>query len=165
MAEITLLTPEQLVERQQKPKGQGRSGRRRSAERTRIIEEYKAALQGVQPGYGADVVLADGEEKRIVRQNLKAAAAEQNLGLEFRPLKDPSRIHLRFITIEEQAAKPKRGGRPRKSASPPAVTDTADAAGAASAPSAASPTEEQAQPAPAKRRRTRKAAAPASEGV
>ena len=164
MAEITLLTPEQLIERQQKPKGQGRSGRRRSAERTRIIEEYKAALQGVQPGYGADVFLADGEEKRIVRQNLKAAAAEQNLGLEFRPLKDPSRIHLRFITIEEQAAKPKRGGRPRKSVSPDA-TDTADAAGAAPAPSSASPAEEQAQPAPAKRRRTRKAAAPASEGA
>ena len=164
MAEITLLTPEQLIERQQKPKGQGRSGRRRSAERTRIIEEYKAALQGVQPGYGADVVLADGEEKRIVRQNLKAAAAEQNLGLEFRPLKDPSRIHLRFITIEEQAAKPKRGGRPRKSASPD-VTDAADAAGAAPAPSAASPAEQQAQPAPAKQRRTRRAAAPASEGA
>ena len=164
MAEITLLTPEQLVERQQKPKGQGRSGRRRSPERTRIIEEYKAALQGVQPGYGADVFLADGEEKRIVRQNLKAAAAEQNLGLEFRPLKDPSRIHLRFITIEEQAAKPKRGGRPRKSVSPDA-TDTADAAGAAPAPSAASPAEEQVQPAPAKRRRPRKAAAPASEGA
>src|SRR5919199_4567718 len=162
MAEITLLTPEQLAERQ-KPQGKGRSGRRRSPERTRMIEQYKAALQNVQPGYGADVFLADGEEKRLVRQNLKAAAAEQNLGLEFRPLKDPSRIHLRFITIEEQAAKPKRGGRPRKSASPD-VTDTADAAGAAPAPSAPPPAEEQAQPAPANRRRTRKAAAPANEG-
>src|SRR5919202_2353253 len=159
MAEITLLTPEQLIARQQKPKGNGRSGRRRSPERTRIIEEYKAAMQDVQSGYGADVLLANGEEKRIVRQNLKTAAAEQNLALEFRPIKDPSRIHLRFITVEEQAAKPKRGGRPRKSASPD-VTDTADATGAASAPSAASPAEEQAQP--AKRRRTRKAVAPAS---
>src|SRR5918911_4464646 len=104
MAEITLLTPEQLAERQQKPKGKGRSGRRRSPERTGIIEEYKAAMENAQPGYGADVFLSEGEVKRIVRQNLKTAVAEQNLGLEFRPVKDPSRIHMRFISLEEQAA-------------------------------------------------------------
>ena len=164
MAEITLLTPEQLIERQQKPKGNGRSGRRRSPERTRIIAEYKAAMQDVQPGYGADVVLADGEVKRIVRQNLKTAAAEQNIGLEFRPVKDPSRIHLRFITIEEQAAKPKRGGRPRKGA-PAVAADAAAADGQAQERGAAQPTEEQAQAVPPKRRRTRTAAAPASDGA
>src|SRR5919202_4012042 len=121
MAEITLLTPEQLAERQ-KPTGKGRSGRRRSPERTRIIEQCQAAMQDVQPGYGADVFLAEGEVKRIVRQNLKAAAAEQNLGLEFRPIKDPSRIHMRFISLEEQAARPRRpGGRPRKNAEAAAV--------------------------------------------
>ena len=81
MAEITLLTPEQIVEREQKPKSQGRSGRRRSPARTRIIEEYKAVMQDVAPGYGADVLLAEDEDKRFVRQNLKAAADELNVGL------------------------------------------------------------------------------------
>jgi hypothetical protein len=113
MAAITILTPEQLAERRQKPKG--RTGRKRSEERTHIIERYKAMMQGAQPGYGADVFLTEGEEKRFVRQNLKAAAAEQNLAVEFRPVKDPARLHMRFISLEEQAAKPKRGGgRPRK---------------------------------------------------
>ncbi len=113
MAEITLLTPVQLAERDQ-PTGPGRSGRRRSAERTRIIGEYKAAMQDAGPGYGADVLLGAGEEKRVVRLNLKAAADELNLALEFRPIKDSTRMHFRFITPEAQAARPKRGGRPRK---------------------------------------------------
>ena len=114
MADIVLLTPEQVAEREQKPKGQGRSGRRRSPERTRIIEEYKSALQQAEPGYGGDVLLPEGEEKRVVRQNLKAAADELNLALDFRPIKDKHRIHFRVITPEERAAKPRRGGRPRK---------------------------------------------------
>lgn len=159
MAEITLLTPEQLTERQQKPTG--RMGRRRSDERTRIIEQYKAAMQDAQPGYGADVFLADGEVKRIVRQNLKTAAAEQNIGLAFRPVKDPSRLHIRFITIEEQAARPKRGGRPRKTDHAGAAA-TAEADGAGQARAAAPLPEEHEQPAPPKRR-PRKAAA--SEGA
>ena len=114
MAEIRLLSPEQLAEREQKPKGRNRSGRRRSEERTRIIEEYKVAMREAKPGYGADVALSPGEDKRMVRQNLKAAADELNQALEFRPIKDKSRIHFRVITPEEKAAKPKRGGRPRK---------------------------------------------------
>ena len=97
MAEITLLTPEQLAEGEQKPKSHGRSGRRRSPARTRIIEEYKAVMQDVTPGYGADVLLAADEDKRFVRQNLKAAADELNVALEFWPVKDRSRIHFRFI--------------------------------------------------------------------
>ena len=112
MADIRILTPQQLEDREQKPKG--RSGRRRSEERTRIIEEYKSALQSVQPGYGGDVNLGDEEEKRTVRQNLKAAAQEMNIALEFRPIKDKTRIHFRVITPEQAQAKPKRGGRPRK---------------------------------------------------
>jgi len=115
MAEIHILSPEELKEGDQKPKG--RSGRRRSEERTRIIEQYKAQLQDVQPGYGADVTLAEGEDKRTVRQNLKAAAQELNLAFEFRPIKDRSRIHFRVITPEEAARRPKRGGRPRKNRS------------------------------------------------
>ena len=160
MAELTILTPEQIAERQ-KPKGKGRSGRRRSEERTRIIEEYKAALQNAQPGYGADVFLGEGEVKRLVRQNLKAAAAEQNLGVEFRPMKDPSRIHMRFISPEEQAAKPKgRGGRPRKIDQ--ALGDLAEVPGhtePADEQAEAQPEGDQEQPATPKRRRTRKAEA------
>ena len=71
MAEITLLTPAQVAEREQ-PKGPGRTGRPRSAERTRIIEDYKAAMQDATPGQGAEVRLGPGEAKRSVRQNLKS---------------------------------------------------------------------------------------------
>ena len=112
MADIRIVTPQELQEREHKPKG--RIGRQRSPERTRIIEAYKVVLQDVQPGYGGDVILEEGEEKRMVRQNLKAAAADLNLIFDFRPVKDKSRMHFRVITPEEAAAKPKRGGRPRK---------------------------------------------------
>ncbi len=108
MAEIILLTPEQVAEREN-PKGRGRVGRQRSPERTRIIEAYKAALQEAHPGYGADVRLEAGDDKRTVRQNLKAAAEELHLALDFRPIRDPNRIHLRVMTPEERAARPKRG--------------------------------------------------------
>ena len=116
MADIQILSPEELAEREQKPKGRSRSGRRRSEERTRIIEEYKRIMRDAKPGYGGDVALSEGEEKRIVRQNLKAAAGELNQILEFRPIKDKSRIHFRVITQEEKDAKPRRGGRPKKNA-------------------------------------------------
>ncbi len=94
-----------------------------------MIEEYKAVLDGAKPGYGADVVLAPGEDKHHVRQNLKAAADELKQVVEFRPIKDKSRLHIRFITAEEYAAKPKRTGRPRKNISAalteqPTVVDT-----------------------------------------
>lgn len=112
MAEIQILTPEQLAEREQKPRG--RSGRRRSEERTRIIEAFKAQLQNVEPGYGADVLLEEGEEKRAVRQNLKTAAQELGLALDFRPIKDKTKIHFRVITPEQARSRPRRGGRPRK---------------------------------------------------
>ena len=114
MATITVLTREQIAERETKPAGGVRPGRRRSPERIRIIEEFKAVLQQAEPGYGADVSLAESEDKRIVRLNLKAAAEEVGLVLDFRPIKDKSRIHFRVITPEEKAAKPRRGGRPRK---------------------------------------------------
>ncbi len=112
MADIRIFTPQELQEQEQK--STGRPGRQRSPERTRIIEEYKAALQDVQPGYGGDVVLAEGEEKRTVRLNLKEAAQELNLALDFRPIKNPMRMHFRGITPEEAAQQPRRGGRPRK---------------------------------------------------
>ena len=113
MAELHILTPEQVAEREH-PKASGGRGRRRSEARARIIEDYKAALQEAQPGYGADVRLAEGEEKRVVRQNLKVAADELQLALDFRPIRDPRRMHFRVITPEERAVRPKRrGGRPR----------------------------------------------------
>lgn len=118
MAEIRIVSPEEIAEREQKPKGRSRSGRRRSEERTRVIEEYKAAMRNATPGFGGDVTLAPGEDKRMVRQNLKAAAEELGHALEFRPIKDKSRIHFRVITTEEKAARPKRGGRPRKNPLP-----------------------------------------------
>ena len=117
MAEIRILSPDELAEREQKPKGKNRSGRRRSEDRTRVIEEYKAIMRNAAPGFGGDVLLAPGEDKRLVRQNLKAAAEELNQALEFRPIKDKTKIHFRVITLEEKAAKPKRGGRPKKNPS------------------------------------------------
>jgi hypothetical protein len=115
MAEFQVFTPEQLAERDNKPKG--RSGRRRSAERIRQIEEYKTQLSSLEPGYGVEVTLGEDEEKRIVRQNLKLAAQELGVAFEFRPIKDKSKIHFRVITPEEAATRPKRGGRPRKNQS------------------------------------------------
>ncbi len=116
MAAITILTPEEVAQRDQKPERQRRTGRKRSAERTRIIEAYKVAMREAEPGYGADVTLAPDEAKRQVRQNLKAAAQELNIALDFRPIKDRSRMHFQFITPEEYAAKAKRGGRLQNSA-------------------------------------------------
>ena len=132
MAELILLTPAQLAEREQKPRGQ--VGRRRSPERTRIIEEYKGVLQQAQPGYGGDVLLAEDEDKRMVRQNLKAAAEELNVALDFRPIRDPNRIHFRVITPEARAARPKRGGRPRTSAGATQAAQPAPPVGAQEAP-------------------------------
>ncbi len=115
MASIVILTPEVLQLRDQKSSGTGRSGRRRSPERLRLIEEYKGILSGTEPGYGADVALEENEDKRIVRQNLAAAAEDLGIALDFRPIKDKTRIHFRVITVEEKAARPRRGGgRPRK---------------------------------------------------
>jgi hypothetical protein len=114
MPSFQILSPEQLAERDTKPKG--RSGRRRNPERTRVIEEYKEQLQNVEPGYGVEVSLGEEEDKRIVRQNLKVAAQELGVAFEFRPIKDKSRIHFRVLTTEEAATRPKRGGRPRKNA-------------------------------------------------
>ena len=114
MAEIRILTPDDLAARAVKPSGRGRGGRRRSEERSRIIESYKQALRDATPGFGGDVALSEGEEKRLVRQNLKAAAQELGKALDFRPVKDTSRIHFRVITLEEHAARPKRGGRPKQ---------------------------------------------------
>ena len=115
MATLNILTPEELASRDQKSrsKGVGR-GRRRSAERTRIIDGFKEVLQQAKPGYGADVLLGEDEHKRTVSQNLKAAADELGMALEFRPIKVKNRIHFRVITLEEKAALPKRPGRPRK---------------------------------------------------
>ncbi len=115
MATLNILTPEELAHRDQKSrsKGVGR-GRRRSAERTRIIEGFKEVLQQAEPGYGADVLLGEDEHKRTVRQNLKAAADELGMALEFRPIKVKNRIHFRVITLEEKATLPKRPGRSRK---------------------------------------------------
>ncbi len=79
------------------------------------------------PGYGVDVTLSETEDKRLIRQNLKAAAEELGIALDFRPIKDKSRMHVRVITPEEKAAQPPRGGRPRK-AKPEALQETSNEA-------------------------------------
>src|SRR5580765_3098087 len=101
MAKLQLVTPEELESRGKKT---GRLGRRRSAERTAIIEGFKAQLEGAEPGFGGDVLLAEGDQKRLVRQNLKAAADELGLALDFRPIKKPDQMHFRVISQEEKAA-------------------------------------------------------------
>ena len=113
MAEIVVLTPEQLTARDQS-QARGQGGRRRSAEHSRIIAGYTASLHAAEPGDGGDVRLAEGEAKQVVRQHLQAAAAALGLALAFRPVRDPTRLHFRVITPEERAARPRRGGRPRK---------------------------------------------------
>ena len=60
-----VLSPEQLAEREQKPTGRGRSGRRRSPERAANIEGFKATLQEARAGYGGDVLLSEGEDKLV----------------------------------------------------------------------------------------------------
>ena len=59
MARLNILTPEELAALEQKPASGQRAGRKRSAERTRIIEEFKAGLAQATPGYGADVLLSE----------------------------------------------------------------------------------------------------------
>ncbi len=49
----------------------------------------------------------------MVRQNLQAAAQELGLALDFRPVKDPTRLRFRLIRPEERAPRPNRGGQPR----------------------------------------------------
>ncbi len=129
MATLNILTPEELASRDQKSrsKGVGR-GRRRSAERTRIIEGFKEVLQQAKPGYGADVLLGEDEHKRMVRTNLKDAAGELGLALEFHPFKDKRRMHFRVITLEEKAARPYRGGGRPKKAQPEVAQETIEEA-------------------------------------
>ena len=113
MAQLHHLTPAELAARAQQ-QGPRRRGRR--PERTRLLEAFKTVLQQAEPGYGGEVVLAAGENKRVVRPLLKVAAAALGYALDFRPTKDPTRIYFRVITPEERAAHPKPGGRPRKRA-------------------------------------------------
>ncbi len=121
-------------------------------------------MQDVAPGYGADVLLAEDEDKRFVRQNLKAAADELNVAREFRPIKDKRRIHFRFITPEERAARPKRGGRPRKTAQE--VSAEADGASEqAQATAQELPPVVEEQPAEAPKKRTRRPRVTASEAA
>ena len=44
MAEIRILSPDELAECEQKPKGRNRCVRRRSEDRTRIIEEFMTQM-------------------------------------------------------------------------------------------------------------------------
>ena len=113
MAKVTLLTPEDIKAREEKPK-KARMGRQRSPERVRMLEQYRQVLQSAAPGYGGDVVLAEGEQKRVVRLLINEAAESLGLALSYRPRRDPNLMYFDVISPEEKAARPKRGGRPRK---------------------------------------------------
>ncbi len=110
------MTPAELAAREPHGERPGQPGRRHSPEQTHIIEAYTATLQQAHPGYGGEAVLAAGETKRVVQRELKTAAQALEYALDFRPTKDPTRLHFRVITPEEGAAHPKLGGRPRKQA-------------------------------------------------
>lgn len=110
MAELKLYTPDELAERK-KPKRQ----QKREA-KERIIETYRAQLTEAQPGYGGEILLEEGEEKRKIRGILKEAAARNGLQLRFRPIKDPKRIEFSVIQKEEQTSARRGGSRGRRRA-------------------------------------------------
>ena len=70
----------------------------------------------------------DDEHKRTVRTNLKDAAGELGLALEFHPFKDKRRMHFRVMTLEEKAARPYRGGGRPKKAHPEVAQETIEEA-------------------------------------
>lgn len=81
------------------------------------IEQYKQALQCVEPGYGGEVKLEPDEDKRVVRLNLQEAAKElvlSRLASGQRQGTDQLQNHF----PRRKGRRPKRGGRPRKQ--PPA---------------------------------------------
>ncbi len=112
MATIHTFSAEEFEERIRK--GKAETGRRRSEARTRMIEEYKRALETLEPGAGGEVVLDEGEVKRVERLNLKEAAEELEKALKFYPVRDEKLLTFQVITPEERAAQPRRGGRPRR---------------------------------------------------
>ncbi|GIV96342.1 MAG: hypothetical protein KatS3mg057_0999 [Herpetosiphonaceae bacterium] len=109
MAELKLFTPEELAERR-KPR---RQQRREAKERT--IEQFREQLERAGPGYGGEVVLEEGDDKRKTRGLLKEAATRAGLQLRFRPIKDPSRIEFSVVEGEEEQPT-RRGGRGRQRA-------------------------------------------------
>ena len=122
MATLSILSPEEIAAREQNPPR--RTGRKRTLKRSRIIEGFKEVLQQAKSGYGADVLLSEDEDKRTVRTNLKDAAGELGLALEFHPFKDKHRMHFRVMTLEEKAARPYRGGGRPKKVPPEALRET-----------------------------------------
>ena len=115
MATMNILTPEELAVRDSRPgSNESGRGRKRSPERSRLIEGYKELLAQATPGYGADVLLGKDEDRGRVRRQLKVAANDLGMALEFRPIRGKNRMHIRIITLEEKAAKPYYGGRPKK---------------------------------------------------
>jgi hypothetical protein len=111
MAELKLFTPEEIAERK-KPKRQ----QKREA-KERMIADYKSGLTGAKPGYGGEISLGDGEDKRKVRSLLKEAATRSGLQLRFRPIKDASRIEFSVIEHPQQKATQRgasKGGRRAK---------------------------------------------------
>ena len=111
MAKLQLFTPEEIAERK-KPK---RQQKREAKERQ--IAAYAGSLKGAKPGFGGEIQLDDGDDKRKVRSVLKEAAARTGIQLRFRPIKDQSRIEFSVVEGAAKAGakgatdKPARGRR------------------------------------------------------
>ena len=111
MATIQTFSAKAFAERNKKP---ARGTGRRSEERQRVVEEYKQALQNLEPGAGGEVSLDEGEVKRTVRLIIKDAADDLGKSLKFFPVRNSQLIKFQVITPEEKAAQPERRGRPKK---------------------------------------------------
>jgi hypothetical protein len=112
MAKFTLWTPEQMQERSKPKRMQQREARERA------IAEYSEYLKGATPGFGGQLELDSGEDKRKVRAMVREAADKHGLNLRFRPIKDKTRIEFHVTDTEEQPKAPAGGtrrGRPKKS--------------------------------------------------
>ena len=109
MAELTIWSPEEVEKRSMSKRALQRE------ERERLVEEYSKQFENVEPGFGGQVMLEEDDDKRKIRQIVRDAAAQHNLTLRFRPIKDKQRIE--FNVIDPSTIPPRRGGRrgrPRK---------------------------------------------------
>ena len=84
-----------------------------SGERARVREEYRGYLADLELGEGGELLLDPSEKKVTVKNRLKRAAKDLNLGIEFRRSGD----NVVRYSIKAPSATPpaRRGGRRKKS--------------------------------------------------
>ena len=79
--------------------------------------------EGGREGAGIARQAIDTHQDGSVRRQLKTAAGDLGMALEFRPIKTKNRMHIRVVTLEEKAANPYRGGKSKK-VEPEALQET-----------------------------------------